>query len=812
MTQFEKLGLFYLGRHEVDEPGAAGPPLLLYDSKDLLTHAVCVGMTGSGKTGLCVGLIEEAALDGIPSIVIDPKGDLANLLLTFPELRAQDFRPWINEEEARREELDPDKYAAQQATLWRDGLADWGQDGQRIGRLRQAADFAIYTPGSEAGLPVSILASFSPPPPEVRADGDLFRERIGSTATGLLSLLGVDADPLRSREHILLSTLLETLWTEGKATQVADLVRAVQSPPMEQVGAFELEAFFPSKDRLELALQLNNLLAAPTFRSWLVGEPLDLSRLLYTESGAPRVAVFSIAHLSEAERMFFVTLLLNQTLSWIRTRSGTSSLRALLYMDEIFGYLPPVAEPPSKKPLLTLLKQARAYGLGVVLATQNPVDLDYKGLSNIGTWFIGRLQTERDKARMMDGLKGVASRGGQLDSEALDTALSGLEKRVFLMHNVHDDAPALFRTRWVMSYLRGPLTRQQIRQLMDGRKAAAAPSPAPQPVPAGLEPSAGAAAARPAAPTPDVTSEAVLPQVDGEVLQLYLSTPGGDRVRPRYRPHLLGLARVHYFNRRTKELLATEELKLLLPLTAEMLDVDWNLADPVDLDEEQLGRQPAAGASWERLPAAAKKARSYKTWERELAALLYRDRRLELFKSPSLRVVSEPGEDIRDYRIRLAELAREERDQRVEELRLSYDTKREKLEERLQRAEHRLSEEKDQAKQEKLQTAISLGATVLSVLTGRKRLSQSTLGRATTAFRGAGRSSRQAQDVERAEESLEALQGKLEELAAELQREIEAVEQSIDPLREEFEVLTYRPRKSDIEIRLVALAWAPEGT
>jgi hypothetical protein len=480
--QFEKLGAFYLGRPYDPVKKVAEPGLILYDSKDLVTHAVCVGMTGSGKTGLCISLLEEAALDGVPSIAIDPKGDLTNLMLTFPELRPEDFRPWINEDDARAKSLSPDEYAAHQAKLWRDGLASWGQDGERIRRLKDAADFAIYTPGSSAGIPISIISSFAAPAQAIRGDSELLRDRVTTTASSLLGLLGLAADPIQSREHILIANLLTAAWSAGEDLDLAALIARTQKPPMARVGALDLESFYPAKEREQLAVKMNNLLASPGFNAWLEGVPLDVGQLLRTESGKPRVAIISIAHLSESERMFFVSLLLNQVLDWVRAQSGTTSLRAVLYMDEIFGYFPPVAEPPSKRPLLTLLKQARAFGLGVVLATQNPVDLDYKGLANTGTWFLGRLQTERDKARVLEGLESVsASSHARFDKVEMDALLSGLSQRIFLMNHVHEDAPVVFQSRWAMSYLRGPLTRDQIKKLMDGKRPAATASAARAP-------------------------------------------------------------------------------------------------------------------------------------------------------------------------------------------------------------------------------------------------------------------------------------------------------------------------------------------
>ena len=507
MENYEKLGAFYLGRPYDLKNQKPKEGLLLYDSKDLVTHAVCVGMTGSGKTGLCLSLLEEAAIDNIPALVIDPKGDLANLLLTFPELRGSDFEPWVNADDAQRKGLSVQDYAEQQAALWKKGLADWGQSGERIARLKAAADFAIYTPGSSAGLPVAVLKSFAAPGSAILEDRELLRDRISTTATSLLGLLGTVADPIQSREHILLSTLFNQAWQQGRDLDLAGLIAQIQSPPIDRIGVMDLESFYPAKDRFALAMQINNLLASPGFESWMEGDPLDVNAFLYTREGKPRVSIFSIAHLSDSERMFFVSLLLNQVLGWMRSQSGTTSLRALLYMDEIFGYFPPVANPPSKAPLLTLLKQARAFGVGVVLATQNPVDLDYKGLANAGTWFIGRLQTERDKARVLEGLEGAAaSASANFNRQAMEQTLAALGNRVFLMNNVHDDSPEVFETRWALSYLRGPLTRDQIKILMRGRKtgtapqAAAAPTAAAPIKTASAEPAAKASNQRPVLP------------------------------------------------------------------------------------------------------------------------------------------------------------------------------------------------------------------------------------------------------------------------------------------------------------------------
>jgi hypothetical protein len=808
-ADFEKLGVFYLGRpYDLATRQSSAAPLL-YDSKDLVTHAVCVGMTGSGKTGLCLGLLEEALLDGIPALIIDPKGDLPNLCLTFPDLRPEDFAPWINEDDARRKGVTPEAYAGQQAELWRNGLAAWGQDGARIRRLRDAADVVVYTPGSTAGLPVSIVKSFAAPPPAVRDDAELFRERIGTTATSLLGLLGVEADPLRSREHILLATLLETAWRAGRDLDLPALIRLIQTPPVAKVGALDLDAFFPPKDRFELATLLNNLLAAPGFDAWLEGEALDVGALLHTPEGKPRAAIFSIAHLSDAERMFFVSLLLNETLGWVRSQSGTTSLRAVIYMDEIFGYIPPVANPPSKLPLLTLLKQARAFGVGVVLATQNPVDLDYKGLSNTGTWFIGRLQTERDRARVLDGLEGVAAGSDtRFDRARMESILGGLGNRIFLLNNVHEDAPEVFETRWAMSYLRGPLTRNQIRQLMAGRKREPAPSrPASAPAAAAApRPAIGREAA--ASPSDAALRSGARPVLPPGVPQHFVPTrgsgpAGATRV---YQPVVLGAVTVRFADAKAG-VDQTEEIVVATPITDGSVPVTWEAAQPLDLPIADLETAPAEPAEWATLPPAAGKARSYETWSRELAAWAYGQRRLELLRDPGSGAVSRPGESERDFRVRLREAARAERDERVEALRKKYAPKQAALEERLRRAQQTEAREREQVSQQGIQAAISLGATILGAVLGRKTVSVGNIGRATTAARGAGRVLKEREDVARAQETVGTVQQALKALETELQAELAAQEARGEP--ERLETVSLRPKKTDVRVRLCALAWMP---
>ncbi|MBK9307684.1 MAG: ATP-binding protein [Nitrospira sp.] len=778
----------------------AKPGWLLYDSKDLVTHAVCVGMTGSGKTGLCLALLEEAAIDNIPAIIIDPKGDLGNLMLTFPSLKGEDFQPWINEDDARKKGLSSADYANAQAELWTKGLAGWQQDGARIQRFRDAADIAIYTPGSSAGLPVSILKSFAAPSADVLKDAELLRERISTTVTSLLGLLGIEADPIQSREHILLSTIFDQTWKKEEDLDLAALIHAIQSPPVSKIGVMDVDSFFPSKERFALAMKLNNLLAAPGFQAWLEGEALDIQSIMYTPSGKPRLAIFSIAHLNDAERMFFVTLLLSQMVGWMRAQSGTTSLRALLYMDEIFGYFPPVSNPPSKLPLLTLLKQARAFGLGVVLATQNPVDLDYKGLANTGTWFIGRLQTERDKARVLEGLEGASSSAGKkFDRGQMEQTLAGLGNRIFLMNNVHEDEPVVFETRWCLSYLRGPLTRTQIKTLMDPVKHETSNVT--------RETSESKSSASNASHlTPHASRPMLPPDVPQHFVPLRSTKPEGSALV--YVPMLLGSSQIRFSDSKSG-IDTTQEVTVVAPMVDGPVVVDWDKADSAGLSVDDLEQDPGKGAQFLALPTSAGKLKSYTDWSKDFGGWLYRTQKVEVFKSPSTKEVSSLGESERDFRVRLQQVGRETRDKAVEELRQKYASKIATLEERIRRAELAKEKQQTESHASQVQAAISVGASILGAFMGRKTISASNIGRATTAVRSAGRVMKESKDVGVAEENLAALQQQLADLEAQFKSESDALAAATDPLNEKLDMISIKPTKANIAVKLVALAWMP---
>jgi len=784
MQDFEKLGAFYLGKRFDTDANELTEDVVLYDAKDLTTHAVIIGMTGSGKTGLGVGILEEAALDHIPVIAIDPKGDMGNVLLTFPQLRAEDFRPWVNARSAADKGQSTDEYAAGQAALWKKGLGEWGQTGERIKQLRKNVDMAIYTPGSNAGLPISVLQSFTAPDAALIDDVDLYRERVQATATGILTLLDIDADPVASREHILLSRLLDHAWRDGRDLDIASLIAEIQDPPIKKVGVMTLDSFFPAKDRFALAMRLNNLLAAPGFEAWMQGEPLNSKNLLYTPEGKPKISVMSIAHLDEAQRMFFVSMLLNELIGWMRAQQGTSSLRAILYMDEIFGYMPPVANPPSKKLFLTLLKQARAYGLGLVLATQNPVDLDYKGLSNTGTWFIGRLQTERDKARVMEGLEGASD--GNFNKQKMERTLAGLGKRRFLLHNVHEDEAVVFGTRWVLSYLAGPLTRDNIKALMSKIK------------------TKSDAILRKAS-KPKRRSNTTAPALPPDVEQLFVATRADDVV---YHPRLVAAADILYNSARYK---IEQERSSLYTVEFEdgPVSVDWDNSEMIEVDVDALKNEGIETATFADCPSCAGAAKNYTAWGRDFKRWVRQNQTISLYRSKRFKLSSDAGETEGDFRARLQTAANESRDLAVAKLRKRCASKTTTLENRLLRAQQAIERESQQATKKKLDTAVSFGTAILSAVLGRKRVSATSASRVGTAIRSASGAHKESADIKRAEQTAAKVKADMEALSRDLEKEVATLETSFDAQAEELEEIVVRAKSTDIHVPLLGLLWMP---
>jgi len=815
-------GKFYLGRTVHPKTGETTDALALYDQDDLTTHGVVVGMTGSGKTGLCIDLLEEAALNGIPAIMIDPKGDITNTLLHFSELRPQDFAPWVNADEARREGKTIQEAAGDTADMWKNGLESWGIGRERIAKLGESAHFGIYTPGSDAGLPVSILASLQAPPIPWEENRELLREKIAGTVTALLDLIGLkDIDPVRSREHILLSSIFEHAWQQGKDLSLPELILQTQNPPFDKMGVFEISQFFPDKDRFGLAMDLNNILAAPAFQTWIEGEPLDIGQMIRGSDGKPRHIVFYIAHLSETERSFFVTLLFSAIESWMRSQQGTTSLRALVYFDEIFGYLPPVGNPPSKEPMLRMLKQARAFGVGLLLATQNPVDVDYKALSNAGTWFIGKLGTEQDKERLLDGLSTAME--GDMDRREFDDLISRLGKRVFILRNVHDKHPSLFQTRWAMNYLAGPATRAQIpalNELVGAASTTQATKPAGTTASVRNEPSVAAPAAPPAPPPePEVELEGTetRPQVPTRIAEYFLPnnltlSEAAKRSRRSldadarsigilYRATLLAKAEVRFVKPKydlDRDVVQTA----LVEEPAPQGRVLWQEYAVDPLDERSLDRGPIPGARFESLSAPLNDAKLIRAMENDFEDWLYRTCQVQIQANEKLEVYAGPEVDEDDFHQMCVKASKTPREADLDKVRARYERKIEAIEDRLRREEQELKRDEADLAGRRREEIGKAAETLIGLIGGRKRSLSSSLSKR--------RMTQQARlDVEESEEAIEQFQKQIQDLKQE-QADAEAeVVDKWDQIAADVDQIKVAPFKKDILLTLFGVAWFP---
>lgn len=826
---------FYLGRLFNDKTTKVTADALEYDSADLTTHAVVTGMTGSGKTGLCIAMLEEAALNGIPAIIIDPKGDLTNLLLHFPELLPQDFQPWIDPEVVRRANKTPEQAAQEASLAWRNGIQEWGMDQARILDLKNAVDFAIYTPGSDAGIPVSVLSSLAAPELDWETNREVLRERISSTVTALLGLVGMNnLDPISSREHILLSNIFEEHWSQGRDLNLEELILQTQTPPFDKLGAFPVDTFFPPKDRMTLAMTLNNIIASPAFQSWREGQALDIQALLYTPDGQPRHSIFYLAHLSDGERMFFVTLLLSAVETWMRTQKGSTALRALLYMDEIFGYLPPTANPPSKQPLLRMLKQARAFGLGLLLATQNPVDMDYKALSNTGTWFIGKLQTERDKNRLLDGLESLA--GGFSRSE-MDKLISSIGKRVFVMNNVHNKTPILFQTRWVMNFLAGPMTRNQIPDLnaLVGAKVTAprsAPKPAPVsqaeptpqpsvdrlqaiPVPTS-EPAAkpisttrsssasDGSMTKPPVPAgireyflpqnyslPEAFSAANRPQAYGATVQSVL-----------YRPTLLASAQIRVLDRKhgvDSEVTKTAHVNVLDRRGI----VRWDEFPYAGPSLDRIETSPVASARFAGMESPLNDSKLMTALQKDFTDWVFRNSSVKARANTALKIFAGPDVSQADFMKACADAARDARDAEIEKKTAAIDKKIKSIEDKLIREERELRQDQEDLRNRNIETGLS-GAEALAGMLGVGR--KKSLSTSVSKFRMAQNAK---EDVRESEEAI----AQFKKDIAQLQRERDDIVKSVSDrwgnVVNDIDEVTINPKKTDIYVNLFGVAWKP---
>jgi hypothetical protein len=796
-------GSFHLGRVIDPQTGEPGADEVVLGSSDLTTHGVIVGMTGSGKTGLAVVLLEEALRAGIPAFVLDPKGDMTNLALVFPDLAPESFRPWVSEAEARAAGVGVDEYAAKQATIWREGLAASGIGPERLRELRNAADVTIYTPGSTAGAPLDLVGSLGVPRLSWETEEEALRDEIEATVTSLLALVGIKADPLASREHVLLSNLIENAWRAGRDLDLGTLIGEIQSPPIRKLGVFEIDQFFPPADRTKLAFTLNALVASPSFAAWGQGDALDPQTMLFTSEGKPRCAVVYLAHLSEEERQFVVTLVFSKLVTWMRGQEGTPDLRALAYMDEVFGYVPPSASPPPKKPILTIFKQGRAFGLGLVLSTQNPVDLDYKAMSNAGTWLVGRLQTENDKARVLEGLRSAA---GGTDVAALDKSIGALGKRQFLLVSAKSSTPRLFTTRWAMSYLCGPLTKEQVARLEPGDEgesaaatgagepvAAAAPGPAPAAVELGANESPVA---------PPVASGIQISFLDPAAP--WASGIGAVAGSNRLRAFVACRVSLRYDDS-TAGVDEQQEFEAVYgPLDG---GVDLDSEAQVDYDERDFAAEAPANAVYVLPGAPVSKDTFFKTTAKEIRERLVERRPLELQRNRQLKLVSRPGEAPEDFAKRCDAAAQERADAETAKIRDRLEAKRDRLDRALDQAQRRVEELRTDTRSRQATEVLAGAGAVLGALFGGRRSTRSMAGAISSAASRRGVSVRAAERKETAQAKVESTKDDLAELEQEIAEEVAEIDERWRAVAGEVDTLSIRLEATDVRVVETRLVW-----
>jgi len=783
---YEKLGLFYLG-NEVDiKSGEKEDELLLVKNKNLTTHATIIGMTGSGKTGLGISMIEEAVLDNIPSIIIDPKGDMGNLLLAFDDFDSKKFEPWVDSNEANKQGLSVEEFAKKEAMKWEKGLNSAGQDRDRVKRFKDKADITIYTPGSSAGVSLSVLSSFDAPSLEILEDSDTFSYLLNSTVSSILALIGEDKDMANSKEAILLSNIFNHFWRKNRGLNIEELIGYIANPPFTKIGVIELKTFYPQNDRLKLAFSLNNIIASPTFSSWLEGVTLDIDNLLYGKDAKPKVSILNIAHLNDNERMFFVTLFLNKYISWMRMQGGSSSLKTLLYMDEIFGFFPATSNPPSKSPMLLLLKQARAFGVGIVLSTQNPIDLDYKGLSNIGSWFIGRLQTKQDIDRVINGL---IKSGSDLTKKDIEELLANLQKRTFLLKSAHRDDIDLFSTRWVISYLKGPLSRDDIKLLMKDKKELLLSHDNEEKT-----------------TKKDNSDTSSSKPILNEDISEYFYNKNSAQTKPTLYPHLIANATLRYYNAK-RAIDEEERLYNKYELPSNLRDLDWNESQINEDDFDLYELNSTSNASFANLPNIIKEASSLKELEKDFTDYLYQNNKLTLYRVSSLKLESDFGENLDKFKIKINDTLSDKKEENKEKLIQKFEKKRDIIDRRYQRALVKLEKEEEDVSSKTTGLVMSIGMAILDSFLGTKRVKRSTISKAGTAIRGAGRIYGEKADVKRAKEALKVIEEDLQELEYSLEDEILKLDEKFSIDSVEIEEFFIKPRRSDIYDVELAILW-----
>ena len=778
---YEKLKLFYIGKEKID--GQITP--LVYQNKDLLTHAAIIGMTGSGKTGLGVTLLEEAAIDAIPSIIIDPKGDMTNLLLNFPELNPSDFEPWLDDSEVSNSGGTKEELAIKVSNSYKEGIQRDFQDLSRVKKLKDSADFTIYTPGSSAGIQVSILSSFKAPTIEILEDMELFSNIINSTVHSILSLIDNKSDET-SKESILLASIFTNYFKEQKDLTLEELITLIVTPPFSKIGVFDLETFFPQSDRLKFALKINTIIASPSFSSWLEGESLDISKMLYSQSGKAKVNIFSIAHLNDSQRMFFVTILLNQILAWMRRQEGTTSLKALLYMDEIFGYFPPQANPPSKQPMLTLLKQARSFGIGVILSTQNPVDIDYKGLSNIGTWFIGRLQTKQDIEKVIDGLSSASEKG--LNKQELSLALGTLAKRNFIMKNINEEHIKTFETRWALSYLKGPLSKDAIKKLMENKKNNS---------PKNLEEKKSEVNE----PFIDVSKGKSKPVIVSSIKEKYSYSSQNNAYY--MQGYLLFSCSVHYlYTLKNVDLKENINFKIYLDEKATEINFD----EKEDVLIYSFDEKEKTNSFYYELPSFIQNEKELKLLERDFADYVYRNFKLTLYKNDTLKISSKQYESLDDFKIRIQDRLNEQIDEKIENLKQKFEKENTLLEQKISKLFEKLKKEEQDSISATTNSIISIGTSILGAFFG-KSSKTAIISKVATSSRDVSKALKERGDIKTVQGEIDALQSLQDGLEEKLKIEIEKINDEFNISKYTIEEFFIKPKRTDIYDIKIELLW-----
>jgi len=788
LFDYEKLKLFYIGKEKTQNNESIP---LVYKNKDLTTHAAILGMTGSGKTGLGISLLEEAAIDNIPSIIIDPKGDMGNLLLTFPQLRAEDFEPWIEEQDAQNNNMSKSELAQKTASMWENGIKGDFQSKDRIKKLKNSADFTIYTPGSSSGVPVSILSSFKAPSSEVLEDFDILSQLVSSTVTSLLSLAEIKASN-SSKEHILISSIFMNYYTSQKDLSMQEIISSIVTPPFTKIGVFDLDTFFAQEDRLKLALKLNAIIANPSFKNWIVGEPLDISNMLYDENGKAKVSIFSISHLNDTQRMFFVSLLLNQMVAWMRRQEGTSSLKALLYMDEIFGYFPPSKNPPSKQPMLTLLKQARSFGIGVILSTQNPVDLDYKGLSNIGTWFIGRLQTKQDKEKVIDGL--VTGGNINFNKDQLMDLISNLDKRNFIMKNIHEDSVKIFQTRWVLSYLKGPISRDDIKKLMKEKIAKALNKNKNKPT-TKIAPKTKKQTLK----QQENLHKPIVPNGVDEYFN-YITQQDSYQMQP----YLLTSCQINFFNS-SKNIDKKEQIIEKIYLDEKDSSINWD--DKENLEKIDFSTNQRGNCSYYNIPSFLQNAKELKLIQKEFSNRIYQNKKLTLYKVSKLKLTSKQDESRNDFQIRVQDRLNEKIDENIDKLQTKFEKQKNSLESKLEKLYIKLEKEKDQASAQTTDTLVSIGSSILGAFFGKSLFSKTNVSKAASGIKNASKILKEKRDVEYVQSQIAEVTEDIDTLTIKLEDSIEKIKNEFDISNYPIEETYIKLRRKDIYNVKIALLW-----